>query len=387
LRHGTLSLSATKETAFSTEEKQSDFSVTGVSAGDEKPMISGRLFIAGVALAGMVCGLVWMQGGFHSKVPAGTTPLPAEKLGAVKTVKAELSRTVGEVTVSGTVVSRDMANVAARIVGNVVELNVDAGDHVKKDQVLLRLETKELKEKEAQAAAALESAKVDLVRTTQDFDRYKGLFETGAVAKKDFDDIKARYEMAQAAEQRAQAALNETQTQLSYSVVTAPFDGVVGSKEVNLGDLVTAGRTLLTVYMPGTLELSAAVGEQYGPYLRPGTAVTVAVESIDLRQASSIREVVPQRDVKTRTITVKAPLAEHPGLVPGLYGSLTFHTRSSEVITIPADAVRTVGQLESVDVLEEGSIRVRHVKIGRKFDDNRVEILSGLEAGEDVVVK
>ncbi len=351
------------------------------------PMISGRLLISGVALAGMVCGLVWMQGGFHSKVPAGTTPLTNGKAGAVKTVKAEMSRTVGEVTVSGTVVSRDTANVAARIVGNVVELNVDAGDHVKKGQVLLRLETKELDEKKAQAVAALESARTDLERTTQDFDRYKGLFESGSVAKKDFDDVKARYEMAQAAEQRARAVLNESKTQLSYAVVTAPFDGVVGSKEVNLGDLVTAGRTLLTVYMPGTLELSAAVGEQYGPYLRSGIAVTVAVESIDLKQASSIREVVPQRDVKTRTITVKAPLTEHSSLVPGLYGSMTFHTRASEVITIPADAVRTVGQLESVNVLDGGTVKLRHVKTGRKFDDGKIEILSGLEAGEIVKVK
>jgi RND family efflux transporter MFP subunit len=350
-------------------------------------MTSGRLIIAGAALVGMICGLVWIQGGFHTKVPPGTTPLPAEKAGPVKTVKAELSRTVGEVTVSGTVVSRDTANVASRIVGNVVELNVDAGDHVKKDQILLRLETKELDEKEAQALAALESAKADLVKATQDYDRYKGLVESGSVAQKDFDDVKARYEVAQAAEQRAEAALNEAKTQLSYSSVTAPFDGVVGSREVNQGDLVTPGKTLFTVYKPGTLELSAAVGEQYGSYLKQGTPVTVAVESLNLKQASSIREVVPQRDVKTRTITVKAPLTEHSGLVPGLYGSLTFHTRASETITIPADAVRTVGQLESVQVLEGDAIKNRHVKTGRKFDDGKVEILSGLEAGENVVVK
>ena len=350
-------------------------------------MISGRLLIAGVALIGMICGLVWMQGGFHSKVPPGTTPLPTEKAEALKTVKAELSRTVGEVTVSGTVVSRDTANVAARIVGNVVELNADAGNRVQKDQVLLRLETKELNEKEAQAAAALESAKADLAKATADLDRYKGLLESGSVAQKDFDDVNTRYDVAQAAEQRAQAALNESKTQLSYSVVTAPFDGVVGSREVNQGDLVQPGKTLFTVYKPGTLELEASAGEQYGAYLKPGTAVTVAVESLNLKHASSIREVVPQRDVKTRTLTVKVPLPEHEGLVPGLYGSLTFHTRAAEAITIPASAVRTVGQLESVSVVEKGTMKNRHVKTGRKFDDGKIEIISGLEAGEDVVVK
>jgi len=335
----------------------------------------------------MICSLVWIQGGFHSKVLPGITPFPSPKAGPVKTVKAELTRTVGEVTVSGTVVSRDTANVAARIVGNVVELNVDAGDRVVKDQVLLRLETKELTEKEAQAAATLESAKADVLKAAQDLERYRGLLESGSVAQKDFDDVKTRHDVAQAAEQRAEAALNETKTQLSYAAVTAPFDGVVGAREVNRGDLVTTGKTLFSVYKPGTLELAAAVGEQYGAYLKQGTAVTVTVESLGLKQASSIREVVPQRDVKTRTITVKAPLSEHPGLEPGLYGSLIFHTRASETIAIPADAVRTVGQLESISVMEGGAIKSRHVKTGRKLDDGRVEILSGLSPGEDVVVK
>ena len=93
---------------------------------------------------------------------------------------------------------------ASRVQGYVVELNVDAGDHVKKDQVLLRLDSKEMVEREAQAKAALESAKADLVKARNDFERYKVLFEKQSVAKKDYDDALARYEVAQAAEARAQ---------------------------------------------------------------------------------------------------------------------------------------------------------------------------------------
>jgi multidrug efflux pump subunit AcrA (membrane-fusion protein) len=92
------------------------------------------------------------------------------------------------------------------------------------------------------------------------------------------------------------------------------------------------------------------------------------------------------RDEKTRTITVKAPISEAPGLVPGLYGTLSFDTRTSEVIVVPSSSVSTVGQLESVRVLDNGQIKTRHVKTGRKLDD-KVEILSGLNAGEEVVVQ
>ena len=177
-------------------------------------MTKKKIVTAAISLAALILILVWMQGGFHSKVAGGTTVLPGEKMPRVRTVKAALSRTEGEVTVSGTVLSREIARVASRVQGYVVELNVDAGDHVKKAQVLLRLDAKEMVEREAQAKAALESATADLVRTRNDFERYKVLFEKQAVAKKDYDDALARYDVAQAAEARAQAALDEAKTQL-----------------------------------------------------------------------------------------------------------------------------------------------------------------------------
>jgi Cu(I)/Ag(I) efflux system membrane fusion protein len=142
----------------------------------------------------------------------------------------------------------------------------------------------------------------------------------------------------------------------------------------------------LTIYTPRSVELVASVGEQYVSYLKEGMPVTVAVPSAQVKQASSIREVVPQREEKTRTITVKVPLTEEPGLAPGLYGTLTFRTRPSQVIVIPSEAVKIVGQLETVRVAQEGTVKVRHVKTGRKLADGKVEILSGLDAGEEVII-
>jgi len=345
-----------------------------------------RIITAAAALAGLIAILVWVQGGFHSKVPGGRTPLVETKSAAQRTATAESTASAGEVTVSGTVTSREAAQIASRIVGYVVELHADAGDRVKKGQLLLRIDSTELTERESQAKAALESARAELVKTGNDFERYKALYEKQSVAKKDFDDALARYEMAQAAEEKARASLEEARTQLSYAMVTAPFDGIVADRSVNVGDLATPGRTLMTVYRPGTLEMVSAVGEQYAPYLNAGAPVTLAIPSIDLKQKSTIREVVPQRDVKTRTITVKAPFSETAGLVPGLYGTLTFDTRASEVIVVPAEAVKVIGQLETVRVLENGAVRVRHVKTGRKLADGKVEILSGLSAGEKILL-
>jgi RND family efflux transporter MFP subunit len=340
-----------------------------------------------IALAGLIAVLIWVQGGFHSKVSGGSTSVPGEKAVQAKTVKAEAVPTAGEVTVSGNVVARETAQVASRILGYVIDLKVDAGDKVKKGELLLRIDTREMAERQAQAQAALESAKAEFAQAKGDFERYKGLYEKEAAAKKTYDDALARYETAQAAEHRARAALDEAKTLLSYGNVTAAFDGVVSERSVNVGDLATPGRSLLTIYTPDTLELVAPVGEQYSPYLKPGGSVSLSIPSLHVTQASLLREVVPQRDVKTRTITVKAPLQEAPGLVPGLYGTLSFRTRTSEVIVVPKQAVHVVGQLESVRVLEDGKIRTRHVKTGRVVSDDKVEILSGLNPGEEVVVE
>ncbi len=350
-------------------------------------MARRKILIAACLLAGLILVLVWSQGGFHSKVPGGNTAPEKQGQKAERTFKAETSRSAGDVSVAGSVVSRETAQVASRVLGYVIELNVDAGDQVTKGQVLLRLDPKEMVEREAQARAALEGAQADLAKAGSDFERYKVLYEKESVAKKEYDDYATKYEVARAAEQRARAALDEAKTQLSYAQVTAPFDGIVASRDVNLGDLATPGRSLLSIYMPGTLELVAAVGEQYASYLRVGEPVTVAVPSLKLEQPAKIREVVPQRDVKTRTLTVKVPLSEHAGLRPGLYGTLSFHTAESDIIVAPVDAVTVVGQLETVKVLEEGNVKVRQVKTGRRLPDGKVEIISGLDAGEVVVLK
>ncbi|MHB8202839.1 MAG: efflux RND transporter periplasmic adaptor subunit, partial [Desulfomonilaceae bacterium] len=148
-----------------------------------------KLLTAAVSALALILVLVWIQGGFHHKVPAGETKLPKEQIANVKTVKAEKVETSGEVTVSGTVLARDTAKIAARVGGYVTELKVDAGSTVKKGDLLLKIEARELEERSAQAKAALESAKVDMEKTKQDFERYKILFQEQAIAKKEYDDV------------------------------------------------------------------------------------------------------------------------------------------------------------------------------------------------------
>ncbi len=346
-----------------------------------------KLLLAVVFIGGLILILVWMEGGFREKVPGGRAVPTKAKAPAPETIEVTARTTEGKVTVSGTVESRENARLAARIQGYVIELNVDAGDRVKQDQTLLRIDNKDALQRVMQAQANLESAKADFAEASADYERYKSLLEKESISQKEFDRVEARYEMAKAAVSRAEAAVDEARTVKSYGVVTAPFDGIVSERSVNLGDLITPGALLFKVYKPGTAELVAAAGEQYAPFLAVGKPVTVRIPSLNFEQKTSIEEVVPQRDVRTRTITVKAPLKQAQGLVPGLYGILTFETRSSKTLVIPRSAVKIVGQLETVYVYEDDTVKTRHVRTGRSFDNGTVEVLSGLNKGERLVVE
>lgn len=345
-----------------------------------------RIILAVLFLGGLILVLVWMQGGFHTKVPGGRTQLGERRTPPVKTITVEITRSKGEVSAPGTVESRETARIAARAQGYVIEIKADAGDSVAKGDLLLRIDNKEMAERKTQAEAALLSARADLTKARKDYERFKALYEKESIAKKQLDDATARYEMAKAAEQQARAALEEAETVLAHGEVRAPFGGVIADRLVNQGDLVTPGRPLFSLFTPRSAELVVPVSEQYLPYLREGTPVTIKIPSINLEQKSRIREVVPLLDEKSRTLTVKAPISEAPGLAPGLYGKLSFETQAAEAILIPRSAVKVVGQLESVRVLEAATVTVRQVKTGRTHE-RLVEVLSGLNPGEKVVVE
>jgi RND family efflux transporter MFP subunit len=349
-------------------------------------MTKGKIISAVALLIGLILVLVWVQGGFHSKVPGGRTKTESRINTDVKTYEAVVKKTKGEVTVSGEVESRETARVAARVQGEVVEINADAGDKVEKGLILVRINSSEMRDRVSQAKAELERAEADLTTAEQDYERYKSLYEKDSVAKKTYDDAKAGYEAAQARVRQAKAAVEEAETMLSYTKVKAPFKGIVGDRQVNLGDMAAPGRTLMTLFMPDALELVASAGEQYAPFLEVGDQVEVEIPSLNLNQKSEIREIVPQSHARTRTITIKAPLDAAPGLRPGLYGVMTFTTKPSEVVRIPGDLVKRVGQLETVKVLTNGDMEVRSVKTGRRTDD-MVDILSGLSPGDKVVVE
>ncbi len=180
--------------------------------------------------------------------------------------------------------------------------------------------------------------------------------------------------------------VEEAEISLSYATITAPADGVVLKRLVDPGDMAMPGKPLLLLRTAGGLQLEASVRERLINKIAPGDSRTVYLTSIDRKVVAVIDEIVPFIDPQTRTFLVKANLVETEGIYPGMYGKLLIPYRDVEVILLPQQAVRKTGQLELVLVKSAKAVERRYVTTGNMHED-KIEILSGLDGGETVLVQ
>jgi len=343
---------------------------------------------AGFAVA-VVLLMLWLAGHFHPKVTdqmpavaAGAATRPAEGL---STVPVRL-RTVPRIeSAVGTIRATHEAAVASKVLARVVEVNVQAGQRVEKNQVLVRLDDADLRARLEQTRAAVEAARARRDRAQIDYDRIKRLYEQAAASKTEYDQATIALRAAEAELERARHAQREAETILDYATIRSPFDGVVIDKLVEPGDTVRPGQVLLRLYDPSRMQLVARVRESLTRRLAVGQTIGVSIDALHLQCEGRISEIVPEAEAASRTFSVKVTGPCPPGVYSGMFGRLQIPLDPEQVLVIPRNAVRRVGQLDLVDVVTGGRVQRRAVQLGRHFD-NDVEVLSGLRAGERVVV-
>ncbi len=172
---------------------------------------------------------------------------------------------------------------------------------------------------------------------------------------------------------------------LGYATLTAPFAGLVLERKADPGSLATPGAPLLTLEREGHLRLEASIDESRLGLVRIGESVAVQIDGLNRTVSGRVDEIVPSVDPATRTLTAKIDLPGLPDLRTGMFGRAVFAAGSREAILVPQTAVLERGQIRSVHVVEGDTARLRFVTIGESRDNWR-EILSGLAAGEKVIV-
>ncbi len=269
-----------------------------------------------------------------------------------------------------TVRPAERASIAAKVTGTVATFPLGLGQAVTAGDVLLTLNSPETEARVRQARAQLAEAERNAARA-------RTLVEKGVNAPDSSRDAADRLSYAQAAAAEAEAML-------AYATVRAPFAGVITEKYVLPGDLATPGLSLLVLESTQHLRAEGTIPEKAAVGLRPGDELAVLLEDNAPPVSGRLEEISAAADAVSRSVLVKISLP--PGLArSGQFARLQIKSGTADAITVPESAVARFGQMEKIFVVEQGRAVLRLVKTGRVLH-GRIEILAGLNAGEQIIL-
>lgn len=263
------------------------------------------------------------------------------------------------------IVATDNVEVATRASGLVRRITVDAGERVRRGQLLVEIDGGDV-------AAGLAAAEADAELARRYHERIAALEKDGAATPQELDE-------AEAGLATAEARVREARTRLGYVRLISPIDGVVTRRNVDPGDLIVPGQTALAIASSAGRKVAADLPAAEAGRLEPGGAVTVVLPQSSVRLPARVTRVVPALAGRSQTFRVEASV-ENAGdtpLLPGTYVRLEVIRPGLETRWIPADAVVRQGQLRGVFVVEDDTLRLRWVRLG-ETRSGAVELLAGL---------
>jgi RND family efflux transporter MFP subunit len=322
-------------------------------------------------LSALVCGLLFL-GGCQQEAKHQASSPPPLPLVDVQVLTVAESETVSQNEVVGTLEAVQRATIAAKVTGTIAEMPVTLGAMVKQGDLLVKVNAAEI-------SARLSQAETGVAQAKRNLDREQRLFAKNASTS---ETVNAQ----QDALKLAQAALSEARTMLGYITIRAPFSGRVSAKPANAGDLATAGSPLLMLENTDTLQAVAAVPEAQFQGIKPGDSLPVRVPAAKIDTIGLVAEIAPTADAASRTALVKMDLAPNPALRPGQFVRVIFPGATTKSLMVPTTALSLFGQMERVFVVADNQAHLRLVRSGMQRD-GKIEIVSGLSPGEQVVVR
>jgi len=295
------------------------------------------------------------------------------------------SRVPRETAFDGAVEAINQSTVSAQTTGRVVELPFDVGDYVEKDAVIVRFTTTEQRARTGGAEAALAEARARLAEAQLAFDRTRDIYEKKLVAKAQLDKAAADLDAARARAAAAQAALTEARESLGYTVIRAPYAGIVVARHVQLGETVAPGRQLMTGLSLEHLRAVVEIPQQHIGPLRKHRKARVILPDGKSIAAAELR-IPPSADPSTHTfrVLVTLPPGEH-GVFPGTLVKVAFVSGEEERVLIPPESIVRRGEVTGVYVVGAGGrIGLRYLRLGTAAADGGVPVLAGLAAGERI---
>lgn len=339
---------------------------------------------------------------------------PAVEVEVANVTQVYPSQTFTLLNASGYVVAQRKAAVASKVTGRLISLMVEEGNEVKKGKIIARLENEDVTASKDQAAAALKAARhnlelaqAELTEAQLAFDRYKELLDSEFVSKSSFDTAEARYKKARAAVEVAMAEINVskatlhgTEVALEYTLIRAPFDAVILTKNADVGDIVTpigasadAKAAVVTIADMDSLLVEVDVSESNLQLVKIGQPCEIQLDAFpDSRFRGKVHMIVPTADRTKATILVKVSFIDKDSrILPEMSAKVAFLSRDIKDneqeprTALLESAILTHNSKKSVFLIHENRVKETPITVGDQFGD-MVEILSGVKAGDKAVL-
>ena len=286
-----------------------------------------------------------------------------------------------------TVEAVKQSTIAAQVAGRVTAVNFDAGDYVKKGSVIVRLSAQELSAAVAGSRAQVAQAEATLANARANYQRQQQLFQQKFISQAALDRATAEFRAAEAAARAARAGVGQSAAVSGYTVITAPYSGVVSVRHVEIGETVAPGTPLMTGFDPKDMRVIANVPQYKLAEIKAAPRVAVEIPSLNKWIDATGITVLPSADIATHTVKVRVDLPTSlEGVIPGMFARAHFSVGSARKLTIPSSAVVRRSEITAVYVVRQDRVSLRQIRLGTPNGRGQVEVLAGLNPGDVIAL-
>ncbi len=287
----------------------------------------------------------------------------------------------------GEVRGRYEAQLAFQASGKLIKRNVELGSVVAAGDVLMEIDSKDIQQTVNITSAQVASSQSQLNLAEVNLERYRKLYEQNAISRAQLDQYENAYQVALAAVNQATAQYAQGANQLGYTSLVADSEGIVSSINVEAGQVVSAGQSVMTLVKGSEREIEISVPENRIDEMRSAKQVSISFWALPgVIGEGKVREISPVADKVTRTYKVRISLVNPPPAVKlGMTASVAVGSSNNrQGVYIPLAAIYQTGDTPNVWVIREGVVILRPIKVG-VFGDNTVQVIEGLQDGEVIV--
>jgi RND family efflux transporter MFP subunit len=273
--------------------------------------------------------------------------------------------------------------------GRIVELRADVGDFVKAGQVVARIDEREAAQVVASSEAQVAQARANLQNARINLERARRLLESQFVSQSAVDRAEADFKAAEAQLRAAEAGAGQAAVSKGYTTVVAPISGVISARSVEVGEMATPGKPLLTAFDPNDMRVLAEVPQSVVSDIKTLGRAMVEVPSVDKWINVKSMVIIPAADPRTHSTRVRLYLnGDERDIYPGVYARAHFAIGRARKLVIPAQSVVRRSEVSGVYVVDsKGNASFRQIRLGESAGAGLVEVLAGISAGEKVALE